>query len=265
MEKKIVFFDLDGTLLDEEKKVPESAKRAIHALQGQGIYTAISTGRSPNMFHWLLDELNIQSYVSMNGQHVIFEGEEIYSNPMDEEILHDLSTIADQYNHGLAFSNHRHSGVNRKDHPHIYTSYTSLRVDYPKVEPNFHRYAPVHQVQVYCERQESTIYTNRYADYQFIHWGQYASDMLPKGSSKAVGVQQMLDRLGIAKEHSYAFGDGSNDLEMIQHVGTGVAMGNAIPELKDIADLVTASCSEDGIAKALVELGLLPTASLQQS
>ena len=99
----------------------------------------------------------------------------------------------------------------------------------------------MHQVQLYCERKYAQLYVERYSDHTFINWGDYASDMLPKGSSKAVGVQKVLEKLGIQKENSYAFGDGTNDFEMIDFVGTGIAMGNAVPELKAIADYVTTS------------------------
>lgn len=260
LEKKVVFFDLDGTLLNEDKVVLESTKRAVHTLQEKGIYTAISTGRSPQMFDWLLEELNINSYVSMNGQHVIFEGQEIYSNPMDPDMLHDLARLVKGKGHGLAYSNHQMLRVSEEMHPYIIPSFESLKISYPLVEPEFYKHSPVHQVQLYCERKDAQQYVERYSDHTFINWGNYASDMLPRGSSKAVGVQKMLEKLGIPKENSYAFGDGTNDFEMLAFVGTGIAMGNAVPELKAIADYVTTSCSENGILDGLLNLGLLDTA-----
>ncbi len=72
----------------------------------------------------------------------------------------------------------------------------------------------------------------------------------------------MLEKLGIQKKNSYAFGNGTNDLEMISYVGAGVAMGEAVPELKAIADYITTSCSENGILDGLIELGLLETADV---
>ncbi len=67
----------------------------------------------------------------------------------------------------------------------------------------------------------------------------------------------MIERLPFDISDTYAFGDGLNDLQMIEYVGTGVAMGNAVPELKEIADFVTKPVDEDGIAYAVKELGLL--------
>lgn len=263
MVKKVVFFDLDGTLLNDNKVVLESSKRAIRVLQDKGIYTVISTGRSPRMFDWLLDELNISSYVSMNGQHVVFEGAEIYSNPMDPDMVHDLTTTAHRYGHGLAYSNYQNIRVNAENHPLIYPSYEYLKIDYPVVETEFYKHSPIHQIQLYCERNYAPFYMQRYSDYTFLEWGDNASDMLPKGISKAVGVHKIMERLGVKRENSYAFGDGTNDFEMLDFVGTGIAMENGIPDLKAKADFVTTSCSDDGIANGLMGVGLLESSILE--
>ena len=259
VEKKIVFFDLDGTLLNEDKIVLESTKQALRALQEKGVYTVISTGRAPLMFDWLCRELAIDSFVSMNGQHVIHEGEELFSNPIDADILHDLATYARKQGHGLSYSNHLAFAVSEENHPFIQPSINGLKLEFPPANFEFYLQNSVHQVQVYCESRDAGQYMNRYADFTFIQWGEYAFDMLPEGASKAVGIRKLLEKLGIPRENSYAFGDGRNDIEMLEYVGTGVAMDNAVPELKDIADHVTTSCSEDGILDGLLHIGLLET------
>jgi len=257
MEKKIVFFDLDGTILNEDKVIPESTKIAIRLLQKQGIYTVISTGRTPHMFDWILSELNIDSYVCINGQYVIFEGEEIYSNPLDKEMLHDITNLATSKGHAVAYCNHQYVKASEGNHSFITTSFNNLRMDYPSVDPLFYKKAPIYQGHLYCDIQDEQLYIERYPDYNFVQWDEYAYDILPKGCSKAIGIQKILELTGIKIENSYAFGDGLNDLEMLTTVGTGIAMGNAIPEVKAIADVVTTSCSEDGIFKGLMNLGLL--------
>lgn len=257
MEKKIVFFDLDGTLLNEDKVVLDSTKKALRALREKGVTTAISTGRAPRMFDWICRDLSINSYVSMNGQHVIHEGEELFSNPIDADILHDLATYARKQGHGLSYSNHLSFAVSEENHPFIQPSIEGLKLEFPPVNFDFYLQYPVHQVQVYCESREAGQYMNRYVGHTFIQWGQYAFDMLPNGASKAVGIQKLLEKLGIPRENSYAFGDGKNDFEMIEYVGTGVAMDNAVPDLKDIADHITSSCSENGILEGLLHIGLL--------
>lgn len=71
MNKKIIFFDIDGTLLDHEKKVPATTKESIQELKEAGHIVAIATGRAPYHFEELREELGIHSYVCLNGQYVV--------------------------------------------------------------------------------------------------------------------------------------------------------------------------------------------------
>ena len=66
-----------------------------------------------------------------------------------------------------------------------------------------------------------------------------------------VGIQKVLDYYQIDKENSYGFGDGTNDIDMIQYCGVGIAMGNAVQSLKDVADIVCQSIEEDGLENIL--------------
>lgn len=75
--------------------------------------------------------------------------------------------------------------------------------------------------------------------------------------SKAEGIDRMLARFGIGLDETMAFGDGGNDIPMLRHVGTSVAMGNAAPEVKQAADYVTTSVDDHGIARALRHFGLI--------
>src|SRR5690625_6342097 len=73
MHEKIVFFDIDGTLVDDDKNIPVSAKQAIDELKRNDVYVAIATGRAPFMFEHIRQELEIESYVSFNGQYVVLD------------------------------------------------------------------------------------------------------------------------------------------------------------------------------------------------
>ncbi|WP_153722793.1 Cof-type HAD-IIB family hydrolase [Sporosarcina cascadiensis] len=268
MEKKIVFFDLDGTLFTRDKKVLESTKHALKALQNKGVYTAICTGRAPLMFERLLDELSFDSYVSMNGQHVVCEGNEIFSNPMKQEDMVKLTEMANEKGHGLTYSTFDTFVSNASEHPLITDSTARLKIPYPPVDSKIFIDSDVNQVQLYCPEEETEEYIKLFGDHTFIRWDKTSVDMLPAGASKAIGIQKMLEHLDIPVENSYAFGDGLNDLQMIETVGTGIAMDNAISELKEVADLITDSCDDDGILKGLMKVGLLEedeVPSLQRS
>ena len=88
-------------------------------------------------------------------------------------------------------------------------------------------------------------------------WHTWACDVYNSGDGKSRGVKFFLDRLGIARENAYAFGDAYNDIDMIRFAGTGIAMGNAYTETKAAADYVTDAADHDGIAKALKHFGLI--------
>ncbi|WP_432352869.1 Cof-type HAD-IIB family hydrolase [Sporosarcina sp. A2] len=257
-DRKIVFFDLDGTLMSEDKTILPSTKAALHSLREKGIITVICTGRAPKMFRELVTELEFDSYISMNGQHVVYEGEELFSNPMDTTILTELSALAKENGHGITYSNSEMFAANEAEHPLVTGSLGRLKLMYPEVDAEIFIHSPVHQIQLYGNMDDMQAYKDKYQeDYVFIHWDENAVDMLPKGASKAVGIAKVMEHLEIPVENSYAFGDGPNDFEMLDYVGTGIAMGNAISELKEKADLVTDSCSNDGILKGLIACGLL--------
>lgn len=257
MKQTVVFFDLDGTLMSDDKTILPSTRQAVDALRQKGILTVVCTGRAPRMFQTLCEELGFDSYISMNGQHVVFEGTELYSNPMDREVLKECSELAKERGHGITYSNFETFAVNTAEHPHVTASMGRLKLEYPPVDAEIYSHSPVHQMQLYCEEAEAAEYMERFPEYTFIRWDECSIDMLPNGASKAVGIQKFLDHLNLPIENSYAFGDGANDIEMISTVGTGIAMGNAIPELKEVADVVTTSCTEDGILNGLLQVGLL--------
>lgn len=257
MKKPIVFFDIDGTLLNEDKIIPDSTKKAVRLLQDKGIHTAIATGRVPKMFYWILKELNIDSYVAMNGQYVVFEGQEIYSNPIDPEMLHTLSTMTTANGDAAAYCSHHDYKVSTSNHPFIEASFDSLMLPYPEVDGDFFRNWSIYQGHLYCNQKNQQLYVDRFPEFSFVKWHDYAYDILPIGASKAVGISKLLEALKINQDDYFAFGDGLNDLEMLASAGTGIAMGNAVPEAKAAADVVTTSSSKNGILNGLIQVGLL--------
>ena len=82
------------------------------------------------------------------------------------------------------------------------------------------------------------------------HQSDRSFDLTLKGSSKAVGIKEFIKELGRDINDTIAFGDGRNDIEMIEETGLGIAMGNAVPELKSVAKYVTANIEEEGITAA---------------
>ncbi|MBI0578326.1 Cof-type HAD-IIB family hydrolase [Neobacillus cucumis] len=255
--KKIVFFDIDGTLLDHEKKLPTSTKKAIQLLKDSGVYVAIATGRAPFMFESIRKELGIDSYVSYNGQFVVFEGEVIYENPLNQTELEKLLIETEQNGHPLIVMNEQTMKATVKQHPFIDISLGTLNFPHPEQDAAFYKNRKIYQSLLFCEDKEELVYFNHYPKFNFIRWHDYSVDVLPKGGSKAEGIKKMIERLGFELKDVYAFGDGLNDLEMLKAVGTSVAMGNGVPEAKEHADYITTDVAENGIWNGLKELQLI--------
>jgi Cof subfamily protein (haloacid dehalogenase superfamily) len=255
--KKIVFFDIDGTLLDHEKKLPVSTKEAIKLLRQNGVFVAIATGRAPFMFDGLRRELEIDSFVSFNGQFVVYENVAIYENPLKEDELGRFLKHTKKNNHPLVFMNEKTMKATVEHHPFIEKSIGSLKLPHPQEDATFYVNRNMYQTLLFCEDQHEILYAKEFPHFDFIRWHRYSVDVLPRGGSKAAGINKMIERLGFDIKDVYAFGDGLNDLEMLKFVGTSVAMGNGVAEAKEKADFITSDVSENGIWNGLKELQLI--------
>lgn len=258
MTKKLLFFDIDGTLLDKEKNLPSSTKQAIQTLKENGHEVAIATGRPPFMFQNLCEELDINTYVSLNGQYVVVNNEVIYKNPINKEIMQSLTSFSSGNMHPLVYHNHNDMKSNIEYHPHIEESIGTLKLDRDvSFGPDFFKESEIYQLMLACEDKEEIEYKSQFEHLKFIRWHPLAVDVLPTGGSKAIGIQAIINRLGIFEEDVYAFGDELNDMEMLQFVKNSVAMGNAPESVKKVAKHITKDVSKDGVAYGLKILGLL--------
>ena len=258
MNQKIIFFDIDGTLYDHDKKLPASAKQAVRDLQEKGYEVAIATGRAPFMFKDLREELDIDTFVSYNGQYVVFKGEPIYKNALNKEALLRLTDVAVERDHPVVYMDHENMGRNTLDNEDMTVGINSLKVDFfPSHDPNYHEGRDLYQSLLFCKDPEDKLYKEQFPQFDFVRWHVVSVDVVPAGGSKAKGIQKIIDRLDIAPENIYAFGDGLNDVEMLETVVNSVAMGDGREEAKKAAKYVTTNVHEDGILNGLKMVGLL--------
>lgn len=257
-DQSIIFFDIDGTLLNDDKKIPPLTKKALFQLKEKGHKVAIATGRAPFMFENLREELEIDTYVSYNGQFVVLNGEVIYTNPLKKESLQKLTDTALENNHPIVYMDHEDMKANVPEHKFITESINSLKIDqFPTHDPQYFKGRDLYQMLLFCSEGEERQYEEHYGEFDFIRWHPVSVDVLPEGGSKAKGIQKIVDELGIPKNRQYAFGDGLNDIEMLSTIENSVAMGNAREETKKVARYITKSVDEDGIMHGLKKLGLL--------
>lgn len=255
---KIIFFDIDGTLVNNDKILSKNTIKAVHQLKQNGLDVVLATGRAPHHIISFSEQLGIRSYVSLNGAYVCYEGKIIQSTALEKMIIEKLLELSVENNHPLVFSNNEKTVSNQLNHPEVIESFDSLKLDYvPGYQPNFWKETEIYQVMLYCKEHEETIYRESIPELQFVRWHPLSLDVMPAHLSKATGIKAMLDYLGLTPKEAIAFGDGLNDKEMLSFVGMGVAMENAHHSLIPYAKMVTKSVDEDGIIYALCKFGLI--------
>ncbi|MEH7109038.1 Cof-type HAD-IIB family hydrolase [Bacillus sp. JJ1764] len=262
-QKQMIFFDIDGTLLNHNKELPESTKMAVKKLQELGHVVAIATGRAPFMFKDLRDELGIHTYVSFNGSYCVYEGKTVYVDPLDQEELHLLTQFSVSRKNPLIYEHHDHMYKNVESHLYIEEGIGSLKInEIPLYDPHFYHNKEVYQSLLFCMEEEEEHYRDQFKKFEFVRWHEYSMDVLPAGGSKAKGIEALISHLHIPMERVYAFGDGLNDIEMLSFVKNSIAMGNAEEQVKAVATYVTHDVDQDGILKGLQLVGLLEDVSI---
>lgn len=255
---KAVFFDIDGTLVSFKTHVVSDAVReTIKCLQSKGVKCFISSGRHLDNIDNLGDLL-FDGFVTVNGGMTYLNGELIDSNPIAKsdvqrmlDIIYPDNTLAVSFvlQEGLVMnidnerSDYIFEQLEFKKKPRLY---------------DLRRYADsdVYQMISFFDEQEELDIMPRLPQCQSARWSPIFTDVVPKGQSKVRGIDTICRAMGITADECMAFGDGGNDIEMLRHVGLGVAMGNASESVKAMADAVCPSVDEDGVAKFVELLGL---------
>ncbi|KAF1303780.1 HAD-IIB family hydrolase [Candidatus Enterococcus willemsii] len=277
---KAIFFDIDGTLISTNGRVLESTQRAIAQAQKNGILCGVSTGRGPESVAHIVKELDLDMFITYNGQLVYTKTQTIYARPFEEKILQEIIHYADEHSRQMLLGGRHHmegsltmrigqSGLVRKLIRFVprWFPIRRMKLTLQHYSPNRRsgRYKilrktysePIYQCVMLSGEYELAKLQNALPSCDFQRSNPYTIDIVPKGGSKLQGILFFLAHQGIDLSEAMAFGDHLNDIEMLQGVGIGVSMGNGMQEVKVTADYVTASNNEDGIEKALKHFQLI--------
>jgi len=257
MVKKVLIFDIDGTILDNEKNIPEGVEGAFEQARRNGHEIVIATGRAPFTAKRIFEQLKIDSYICYNGQIVQYHGKTIHKGILNKEELRKLTDYASKRKQPLVYMDMHEMVSNHPEHEHVIESISTLKIEFPRHAEDFYLTNDIHQALIFCDPATQKEYEEAFPELSFVRWHKHSCDVLPKGMSKAVGIEILLEHLGKDKEDAIAFGDGLNDREMLQYVGTGVAMGNCVEELKSIAKFVTDEVDKNGLINAMKKLRLI--------
>ncbi|OJG83213.1 HAD superfamily hydrolase [Enterococcus ratti] len=276
---KAIFFDIDGTLVNNQSKALDSTKYAISCARKNGILCGVATGRSPVRIKEVTDELELDMHVVYNGQLVRVAERTIVDRPFDPIVLTKIVKFADE--------NHRQIVFGGKDQLAGSTTMMlgqsifikRLVSFFPKKFPvrllkkglqifSPHRQKkryealailnePIYQCILLSQESEQEKLEKIFPECSFQRSNAYTVDIIPKGGSKLLGITDFAQKMGLEMSEIMAFGDHYNDIEMLKGVGIGVAMGNAQSKVKLAADFVTSTNEKNGIYEGLKHFGLI--------
>lgn len=257
---KVVFLDIDGTILMPDHTYSNSTKEAIAQIQRQGIEVFIATGRPLHGIGDLADELNVNSFIGYNGAYAVYKNEIILNERVDKDEIKTFLEIAKQHHHEIVFFTSNHNYYTSLDHPLVERFNQTFHFNQNALLNKDVMDQILSMTVMNVAPSQANLYQlneNIRLSQVNVAGNEHAYDILRLDVNKGEAVKKVLRTLNIPKEQAIAFGDGMNDKEMLESVGESFAMGNSHPNLFQYAKHKTTSVSESGIYNGLKLLGLV--------
>ncbi len=258
---KAIFFDIDGTLVSfRTHAVPQSTLDALKLLREKGIKIFIATGRPELLMKHAVGHLDFDGYITLNGAYCFTaDHKDIYKGTIPHDDIERLITYqGDHPDTPFVFVHDDRwfiTGINDA----VREVARLIEISIPPVKPvEEARGKEILQIMGYFKQDEDLeVFRKTLTHCEPMRWHPSFTDIIARGNSKSHGIDEVIRYYGIDLNETMAFGDGGNDIPMLQHVGLGVAMGNASPEIQASAKYVTTSVDEDGIWNALKHFGII--------
>lgn len=262
MVKGVVFFDYDGTLVDESANISlptPSTLNALKKLQQNGYMVTLCTGRArchvPSAINFSFD-----CYITSNGACAEINGEVIHNLCFEKKEIPLFESYFQKK--GINYMLERYHTCDCHD---MEEYYFKNMVSFYKLPTQ--SFVPIHEkshenvnkiVIEFDSKERFSDFSSVFKNYTIIPQNyQHALDIGKKGVTKSTGIQFILRYLNLDQKNTYAFGDGGNDIEMFQLVGTSIAMGTHTPALTPYASYITDNVADNGIKNALLKYGLI--------
>lgn len=279
MNRRAVFLDVDGTLVDASGRIPASARRAVRAARANGHLVFLCTGRSRPELWPAVTDIGFDGLVGSAGAYVEVAGVELLHRRLDTG---QVAQVTDFFGHhrldyffegavglfGTPGIQARLRGLLRGAVPDpaaladlesgLFAYIGAIEVAESPPSAPVSKVVFVHGPGVTFPQIQDAFGT----DFDVIASsvplsGAIIGEIQLAGVHKASGIDRVTRHLGIERRHTLAIGDSDNDLEMLRHAGVGIAMGNARPHVREAADEMTSAPEEDGIHEAFVRHGLI--------
>ncbi len=266
MFKGLVLFDYDGTLVDERDEIytpTDLTKQAIRRLQEKDYLCVLATGRALSYIPRAARSLGLDGFVASNGAYVAIHDKIVHHDVFADDELAVLIEYMDQHsiNYFLEAADHCYvKDLREKEYCHLMDLY-QLPVegfvayrDFDQVRGKVEKITLLFQDRSFLEQVGHELEANYQCSY---HRGADSFDIARKGVHKGSGALRIMDAFQISKENTYAFGDGDNDVELLQSVNCGIAMRKHHPYLDAVADRICPTVKEEGIYTVLKEMEVI--------
>lgn len=268
---KLIAIDMDGTLLNDRHEVPEDVKYTLSEAKKQGIKIVLCSGRPIGGIQSYIKALNLNQEgdfaIAYNGALV----QDTHTNEVVAELSLGHADLVKLYELSMELKTPMHFF----DTKGVYTpnadisDYTVLEAYLSEIPLGYRQVSDIpsnmsipkimfvnHPDKLNRTIEELPKSLNK--QYTIVQSAPYFLEFVHPSASKGNAVKMLAEQLGIKQEETMTIGDNGNDLSMIEYAGCGVAMGNAIPEVKAAADFQTRSNNESGVAYAIRKLALEP-------
>lgn len=260
--KKLLFFDIDGTLLSETThEVPLSAKVALRQAQANGHLVFINTGRPYASISQDIKDLNYDGILCGCGTYIEFHQQILFHQEISPEIIdhvilslrkHQISALLEGKDAVYYDPHNQHPRVAK-----IKNNYMAMGMDTQHTwdDPDIHfdKFTIWHD-----EHSNFSAFQKEMLPYfDYIERAHDFGECVPHSFTKATGIQFLMNAMNISHEHTYCFGDSTNDLSMLEYCQHSVAMKNSDPRIFSHVEYITTDVDDDGIANALLHYQLI--------
>lgn len=255
MIKGVVFFDLDGTLMNKNNKISTSNLVAIKRLKARNILPVIATGRNKSMIIPLMKRTGINNAVCDNGCHLIFHGKSIFQDSIPMSTLDLLVKKSNERHNPLAYQTSNQIAFSSKKRV---PKASIKRYDNAPVKPNFYKNHHIIFISLFTNNPKNDRYYQKTFKNKLsiVRNCAVCLDVTNIGVDKGSGVQKMLHKLHLINVPSFCFGNGLNDIPMFKAVKHPIAMKDS-NECKEYAQYITDDCNHNGITKGLKHFNLI--------
>ena len=272
MTYKMVCIDMDGTLLGKRKKISKESKEVIKKVHDKGVEIVVTTGRIYINAAYYSHLLGVESpVIAANGAIVRDKhtNKVIYENPIKTDVCIKLIDLL--YKMNFFFQFYTLDGIYCGDKVTMLATklYMTKQVGYENLKIKYYVIKDLKEWKEFFEKTNGQITKciafsldpnkildlkkelKEFKDIVYFGAGSRSVEINNKGVSKGKAVKALADYYGFKREEIVCIGDNENDISMIEYAGLGVAMGNAIEEVKELADYITSTNKENGVAKAI--------------